>query len=433
MSTRWTNWAGEQICAPSEIARPTSEQQLAELVAGASERGQRVRAVGSGHSFTDCACTDGVMIDMTAMQRIVHVDRARARVTVEGGIRLSALAATLAEHGLALENQGDIDRQTITGAISTATHGTGAQLQNIAARIVGLRLVTAGGEVRELSAERDEHEYLAARVSIGALGVIASLTIQCVPLYTLHRHDGPMPISETLERLDELIDGNDHFEFFVFPYTKTALTRRMRRSAEQPVPPPRWRRRLQEDVLENKALGAVCRTGRRYSRLAPQLNRLVAAAMSENQVEDRAHKVYPTKRAVRFTEMEYAIPRASAREAVQRVVALVPRLRLPILFPLEVRFSAGDDAFLSTAHGRDTCYIAVHQFHGMEFETYFRAVEAIMDEYSGRPHWGKRHYQTAATLASRYPDWERFQAVRRRLDPQGTFANDYTRRVLGPV
>jgi L-gulonolactone oxidase len=148
---------------------------------------------------------------------------------------------------------------------------------------------------------------------------------------------------------------------------------------------------------------------------------------------DRSWRVYANERRVHFTEMEYALPRAHGAEAIERVLALIERRRLPVCWPLEVRWSAADDAMLSTAHGRETCYIAVHQYLGMEYEAYFRAVERIMDDYDGRPHWGKRHYQTAATLAPRYPDWDRFQAVRSRLDPAGVFANDYTDRVLGPV
>jgi L-gulonolactone oxidase len=247
----------------------------------------------------------------------------------------------------------------------------------------------------------------------------------------LHRHDQPIPLGDTLAHLDEHVDRNDHFEFFVFPYTDTALTRRTRRSQEQPNPTAQWKRHLQEEILENKVLGAVCRTGRRFPGLAPRLNRLITGLMSESRIEDRAYKIYATTRAVRFTEMEYAIPRADARKALERVLALIEQRQLPILFPIEVRFAAPDDALLSTACGRDTCYIAVHQYTGMEYETYFRAVEAIMDECGGRPHWGKRHYQTAATLRDRYRDWDRFQAIRRRLDPDGIFANDYVRRVLG--
>ena len=431
MSERWSNWAGEQICAPVAIERPGSEQELVAIIHRAAADGQTVRAAGAGHSFTDCACTDGVLIDTAGMNRVLKVDSARLLATVEAGIKLHELGPQLAAHGLALENQGDIDAQSVAGAISTSTHGTGARLCNLSAQVAAVRLVTASGEVIEVSRESDEETYLAARVSVGALGLISAVTIKCVPLYTLHRLDAPLPLEETLARLDEHVDSNDHFEFFVFPYTNVALTRRLRRSLDEPHPPARWKRLLHEQLIENNVLSLICRTGRRFPRLTPRLNRFIAGAVSESQVEDRAYRVYATKRAVRFTEMEYAIPRADAREAVERVLALVERRRLPILFPLEVRFSAPDDAFLSTAFGRDTCYVAVHQYHGMEFETYFRAVEEIMDSYGGRPHWGKRHYQTASTLRERYPDWDRFRAVRVRLDPDGRFVNDYTRRVLG--
>jgi L-gulono-1,4-lactone dehydrogenase len=291
--------------------------------------------------------------------------------------------------------------------------------------------VLADGSTLECSPGADPELFRAARVGLGALGAIAEVTLRCVPAFTLRGVDKPAPLEQTLDRFDELVAANDHFEFFVFPYTRTALTRRIRRSHADPSPPPRWRRLAQEALVENAALGLACRTGRRLPRLAPALDRLIAAAMSPGELEDLAHRVYATRRAVRFTEMEYAIPRARAREAVERVLALVERRRLPVLFPVEVRFSAPDDAFLSTAHGRDTCYVAVHQYHGMEYEFYFRAVEEIMDGYGGRPHWGKRHYQTAATLRERYPRWDAFQAVRARLDPAGTFANAYTRRTLG--
>ncbi len=371
------------------------------------------------------------MVDMTAMQRLVSADPETGLATVEGGMKLRALGPQLAARGLGLENQGDIDAQSITGATATATHGTGARFPNLSARIVALRLVTASGDVLGLSADADEDAYLAARVSIGALGVVSQVTVQAVPLYTLHRRDAPRPLGETLDQLDELVAANDHFEFFAFPYTDVALTRTTRRSDEEPSPPPQWKRRLNEDVIENVALNTACRIGRRLPAAVPRLNRLISAAASGSEVSDRAYKVYATERRVKFTEMEYAIPRAHAREAVERVFALVKRRELPVNFPLEVRFAAPDDALLSTAYGRDTCYIAVHQYTGMEFETYFRAVEEIMDGFGGRPHWGKRHYQSAATLRERYPEWDRFRAVRDRLDPDRVFANDYARRVLG--
>ncbi|MDT5017962.1 MAG: L-gulono,4-lactone dehydrogenase [Mycobacterium sp.] len=428
-ATTWVNWAREQRCAPVSFERPSDEAAVSACVRQAAGRGATVRAVGSGHSFTDVACTDGVMLDMSGMQRVLDVDQSTGRVTVEGGIKLHQLGPILAEHGLALANQGDIDRQSITGAISTATHGTGARLPNLSAQIVGMRLVTAAGEVRELNEGTDREALLAARVSMGALGVITAATIQAVPLYTLHRHDETMRLPETLDRLDELADASDHFEFFVFPYAERAITRTTRRSTEEPHHSPAWKRDVRER-LDNRALDVLCRTGRRFPSQAPRLNRLITAVASNGDEEGLAYRIYPNRRDVRFTEMEYAIDRAHARSAIEQVIALVRSRRLPILYPLEVRFVAADDAFLSPSHQRETCYIAVHQYNGMEFESYLRAVEAIMDSLDGRPHWGKRHYQTAATLRPRYPDWDRFQCVRARFDPDGVFGNDYTRRVL---
>jgi FAD-linked oxidoreductase len=422
----WRNWTGDQRCAPAAIVRPAGEEELAAAVRDAVARGLGVRVAGSGHSFTDIACTDGVMLDLGALDRVLEVDG--ALVTVQAGVTLNRLGEELAARGLALENQGDIDAQTLAGATATATHGTGVRFRNLSAGIVGLRLVTAAGETLDLGAG---DELLAARVSLGALGVVSGITLRCVQRFTLCRRDEPRPLGETLDRLDEHVDGADHFEFWVFPYTRTALTRSCSRSGDEPSPSPAWRRRLQEDALENGLLELVCRAGRAVPRGVPRLNRLVTAAMSASDVEDHSHRVFATRRRVRFNEMEYAIPRAHARAAVERALDAIERRRLPVGFPLEVRFAAADDALLSTAHGRETCYVAVHQYRGMEYESCFRAIEEIMDSYDGRPHWGKRHYQTAATLAPRYAGWDRFQAVRARLDPDGVFTNAYVRRCLG--
>jgi FAD-linked oxidoreductase len=427
----WRNWAGDQVWAPVRTVTPASEDELAAAVAAAAADGLEVHAVGAGHSFSDCAASAGLTVDTSRLDRVLHVDRARAEVTVEAGIRLHRLGPALAAHGLALENQGDIDRQSLAGAISTATHGTGRRFPNLSAQVVGLRLVGADGTVRALAADTDAEALAAARVSLGALGVISAITLRCVPLYTLVREDSKRELADTLAGLEASVAAHDHFEFYVFPYTTTACVRESRRSATEPNPTPRWRRRLEEGGVENAALLTLAGTGRRLPRAVPVLNRTLVSLINEATTEDHAYRVYASLRAVRFNEMEYAIPPAAVPEAVRAILALIESRRLPVLFPLEVRFSAGDDAFLSSAHGRDSAYIAVHQYHGMEYETYFRAVEAIMDRYDGRPHWGKRHYQNAATLAHRYPDWERFGAVRRRLDPDGVFANDYVRRVLG--
>ncbi len=418
----WANWARQQRCAPERIETPASEEELVRAVDGA----RRVKVAGSGHSFTDIACTDGVMVDMSAMRRVLSVDG--NKLTVEAGITLHDLGEELRSRGLAMENQGDVDPQTLAGAISTATHGTGAGFGNLSSQVAGVRLVDGTGELRDV---REGDELRAARVSLGALGAIAAVTLRCVPAFTIHRVDEPRPLDDVLPRLDELVDSHDHWEAFVMPYTRRALTLTSQRTDRAPEPAGRVAAFTRGVVLENAVLGLSCRTGRAFPRLIPALNRRLAGLMGGAEHLDASNRVYANTRLVRFTEMEYAIPRERAAEALERVLALIERRRLPIGFPIELRVVAPDDALLSTAHQRPTAYIAVHQYVGMEFETYFRAVEAIMDEYEGRPHWGKRHYQSEATLRPRYPEWDRFAEIRERFDPERRFENDYLRRVLG--
>jgi L-gulono-1,4-lactone dehydrogenase len=418
----WTNWARDQRCAPEIIERPADEDELAAVVAGA----ERVKVAGAGHSFTDIACTDGVMVDLTRMNRVLAVDG--PDVTVEAGATIRDLAPALAANGLALENQGDVDPQTVAGAISTATHGTGRRFGNLSSRVVGMRVVTASGSVVEL---REGDELLAGRVSLGALGAVASITFRCVPAFRIHRVDEPRPLDDVLARFDQLVDGNDHFELFVFPHTRSALTLTSERTDREARPTGPLKAFVRDVLLENAALELACRAGRLVPGAIPTINRLVTGALSRAEQLDESYRVYANRRSVRFTEMEYAIPSERVPEAVERVLALVERRGVPVGFPIEVRTAAPDDALLSTAQGRATGYIAVHQYRGMEFESYFRGVEAIMDEYGGRPHWGKRHYQTAATLRPRYPGWHRFAAVRDRLDPGRKFENEYLKRVLG--
>ena len=427
---RWSNWTGDQRCAPAAYDEPASEPELIDAIGRARAHGLRVRAVGTGHSFNDAALTDGHMISLRRLKRVIDADRASGLVEVEAGISLHELGPALADRGLAMENLGDVDAQSLAGALATATHGTGAGFRNLSAQVAALRLVSADGSAVTCSADEDPELFRAARVGLGALGVVSSVTLRCVPLYTLRRVDEQRPLGEVLDRLEELADAHERFELFTFPYSGLALTRTTERTGGA----PRVRRgeAVRDVLLENAALGAFCRAGRALPRLVPAIDRAVGRLATGGERVDLSYRIYANPRLVHFTEMEYAVPREAGAEVVRAVLDLVERRRLPILFPLEVRFAAGDDAFLSPAHDRDSCYVAVHQYRGMEFETYFRAVEAIMDEHGGRPHWGKRHYQSAATLEPKYPEWGRFAAMRDRLDPDRLFENDYTRRVLGP-
>ncbi len=432
MAEIWRNWTGDQSCEPAEIVHPRSREELSEVIGRASAAGRRVSVAGSGHSFTEAALTDGTLIGIEALSGVIDADRSSGLVRVGGGTVLAELGEELARLGLAMENLGDIDRQTIAGAISTATHGTGAKLRNISSQVEAVELVLADGSVRELSADTDPELLRAARVALGALGAISAVTLRCVPAFTLRRLDTRRPLEEVLEGFGERADANDHYEFFTFPYADSALVLERNRTDDPPRPRGRAAAYLNDVVLENWALEAFAATGRRFPASIPRLARLAARLASGSRTTDRSDRIFANQRRVRFTEMEYALPREHGPEAARRVIEWVRANRYPVFFPIEMRVTAADDAPLSTAYGRDTAYVAVHQYRGMWWRPYFEAVEAIMDSYGARPHWGKRHFQTAETLAPRYPRWADFQVARERLDPLRTFTNEYAARVLGP-
>jgi FAD-linked oxidoreductase len=428
---QWVNWAGDQSCRPAQVARPANREELAAAVVTAAAGGLRVSVAGSGHSFTEAAMTAGTMIRIEALRGVLDADRESGLVRVGAGTVLADLNEELARLGLAMENLGDIDRQTIAGAISTGTHGTGAKLRNISAQVEGIELVLADGSVRELTAATEPELLRAARVGIGALGAIAAVTLRCVPAFVLDRVDARRPREQVLDSFEASADAHDHFELFTFPYAESALVLERNRTTAPPRPRGRVGAYLNDVVLENWGLEALAASARRFPAAIPSLSRLAARLASGGRTVDRSDRVFANDRRVRFTEMEYGVPREHGPEAARRVIEWVRSNRYPVFFPIEMRVAAGDDALLSPSHERETAYVAVHQYRGMEWRPYFEAVEAIMDSYGGRPHWGKRHFQTAATLAPRYPEWAAFQRARDELDPNRVFSNEYAERVLG--
>ena len=426
----WRNWAGNQKANPVSIDLPRSVGELAALVASASGQGQKVKAVGSGHSFTSAAATNGRMIRLENLSGILHIDHASCQVTVGAGTRLSDLNMLLYAEGLALANLGDIAYQTVAGAISTSTHGTGKALTGLAGQVVAMKLINGQGEIIECSKSLNPHIFDVARVSVGALGIITEYTLQAVPSFRLRALEQPMRLDDVLENAHDLASAHDHFEFFWIPHTKWALTKRNNRTEDELQPLPRVKGWIEKTFMENYAFGALCRVGRARPSLIPRLATALPSSGSREYV-DQSFKIFASPRIVRFYEMEHALPVEALVPALKEIRAMVDRKGYLLNFPVEVRFTKGDDVPLSTAFGRDSAYIAVHVYKGMECEPFFRDVEDILRAYDARPHWGKMHYRDAEELSKLYPRWDEFIALRNQLDPQRTFSNVYSDTVFG--
>jgi len=425
------NWARNQRCVPASVHQPRSTGDVVRIVTNAVIAGERVKVIGAGHSFTDMAMTDGRLLSLDAMNKILDVDGCDVRV--QAGIRLFDLNEQLAAHGLAMPNLGDIDQQSLAGATSTATHGTGAAFGNLATRIVGIEMVTSDGAVVCCDEDHDPELLRVARVGLGALGIVTEVTLRCVPAFNLHAVETIEPLAEVLADFRGVMHSADHVEFYWMPGGRRVQVKRNNRTEQRAAPQSRAAYIRDKWIGENIAFGLVCRTGRRFPSLAPRVAKLVTSAAAERELIDRSDKIFCSPRKVKFLEMEYGVELDAVPDAVERIGSLTRRLPVKPLFPIEVRVSASDDIPLSTGFGRTSGWIAVHQYVGVPYEAYFQGVEAIMNDYGGRPHWGKLHFQSAATLADRYPEWDAFQRKRRALDPGGVFSNPYLDRVLGLI
>lgn len=429
----WQNWGRSASVRPVRVERPRSPEGVQRAVVAAANHGLTVKAVGAGHSFTGIAVAPGVLLELDDMQGLVSADAATGRATLLAGTRLHRIPALLAPFGLAMENLGDIDRQSISGAISTGTHGTGAGFGGLATQVVGLTMITAAGEFLRIDDQQNSELLPAAALGLGALGIIVEVTLQCVPAFVMHAIDEPLPLEDVLADLDAHVAASDHFEFYWFPHTDVALTKRQNRLPEstrrKPLPVVgKW---IDETLLSNGVYRVVCAAGQLAPAVTPPFSRLAVKLTGDREYTDLSHRVLTQSRTVRFREMEYAIPVENVVPAFRAVRALIDQRRWRVEFPVEVRFAAEDDRWMSTAHGRPSAYIAVHRYWRADPTEYFEAVEAIMGEHGGRPHWGKLHTLTAETLRERYPRFDDFVALRDRLDPERRFGNRYLERVLG--
>ncbi|MBN6055313.1 FAD-binding protein [Nonomuraea sp. RK-328] len=424
----FTNWARNQSVTPHEVRTPASADEVARAVRDAAAAGRRVRMVGTGHSFTGVALTDGLLLRPTALTGVRSFDG--DRVTVLAGTPLKLLNELLNERGLALANMGDITEQTVAGAIQTGTHGTGRDSGGLADQVTELELVLADGSLT--TAAPGDDLFDAVRVGLGALGVLTAVTFRVEPAFLLRNRRRRATLTGILDTLDQVTAGNEHLDFFWLPHTDACLVKSNNRDPGPPSPPGAFKHWLDNVFLENTLFGAACAAGARFPALIPRINAVSAAALGDSEAVDASYRVFTSRRDVRFLEMEYAVPREHLAQALRETRDLVDRMDWKITFPVEVRVSPPSDAWLSTAYGRETGYIACHMYRPTPHPAYFEGVEEIMVRLGGRPHWGKLHTRDAAYLKGVYPRFADFVALRDRLDPGRLFANDYLDQVLGP-
>ena len=431
-ANRWVNWSETQSCSPKQIAFPSTEKDLIDCVLSAIKSKINIKVVGSGHSFVGAALTDGLLIDLSKYNQILNLDTDNRQVTVQVGKKLEDLNTEIWNHGLAMSDLSDIAYQSVAGAISTGTHGTGIGFGCLATQVIAARVISGEGEIIDCSPGKDPDLFGAAVIGVGSAGILSTVTLQLEDAFNLHALEMPMPFEFVIDNQDQFVADNEHFEYFCHPDLNVALTKRNNRTSQPGKSLSSFGRWYHDEFIAGYLPKLTRLAKQAFPQLSKYLTHEIMLVARDNYI-DRSYLVFTSERKQYGCEMEYFIPRENAKEALERVLDFIKKSGLKISMPIEVRWSGADEFPISMCYGRETTSIAVHVEMGERYENYFVPVETIMMDYDGRPHWGKMHFQTSATLAPLYPKWDEFQKARSILDPKGIFENDYTKRVFGPI
>jgi FAD-linked oxidoreductase len=428
-SGHWSNWSGFVQFTPQQIFKPGSLDELQRIVGESGRNGRHVRVVGAGHSFAPLVQTEDVLISLDNWQGIEEIDVAKGRVKVRGGTKLHALGEELFAYGVAQENLGDIDVQSVSGAISTGTHGTGINFGILSTQVDGLTLVTANGELLECSPEHNPDIFKAAQVSLGMLGVIAYVTLRVVPTKRLHFRSHRARLSDCLNNIEKYQQENSHFSFLWWQHTDWVQVRFLNETSE-PVSEGALVGSSKKMMLKNLVSWLMAESCRLFPSLSQTVSHISASANPNTNKVNYSHRIFSTPHTVRFQEMEYNIPAEHLPAVITEMQACIARRRFKVHFPIECRFVRADDIWLSPAYQRASAYVAVPVYRGVEYKDYFHHIEEIFRRYQGRHHWAKLHTQTAANLSQLYPHWDDFRRIRASLDPHGLFLNSYLRELF---
>jgi L-gulonolactone oxidase len=425
-TTRWSNWSNRVKCHPSKLYQPSSESEIINLVSQANANSTSLRVAGSGHSFTELVPSREWLMNLKNYTGLTSINVKKGTATFRAGTQLSEVTESLFKKGFALENMGDIDKQSLAGALSTGTHGTGINFGVMSTQLTTINIVTPSRSLVQCTPDTNPELFKAAQVSLGSLGILTELTLELEPVYYLTEEFTKLPLETCLELIEELRANNRHFEFFWFPGTDTAIVKTLNKTSERNDLPD-W---TVGDIIENGLFDILCRIGNQVPAGVKWMNQLAAKGFSTSGRTGPGHRVFSSVRSVRFNEMEYGVPAPEGPSVIRDLRELINRKHRGVQFPVEYRYVQGDDIFLSPANGMDRAFIAVHKFHKKSYKSFFRDCESIFTQYRGRPHWGKIHFRNAQELKNLYPEWDRFQSIRKTLDPKGILMNDHLRKIF---
>ncbi len=423
--TQWKNWSESFINKPERIFYPRNESDIITLFKECKQNRKKVRVIGAGHSFTPLAVTNGILVSLHHLSGIEKIDYVNKRVTIWGGTTLIDLGKLLYKHGLSMENLGDINLQTIAGAVSTGTHGSGINFGNLSTQVTKLTMITPNGEKLIISPTENSHLFDAARLSLGLLGIITKVEIQVISAHELISVSKRSTINQVLPNLNTLIKSNRHFEFFWFPHTETIQIKTLNPKSKANQEKLKGPSKFNDMVMENGALGLVSEISRVQPNLSKIVSKMIALGVPTGKTVGNSYEMYATPRLVKFNEMEYSIPAEHMQDAIKDINHTIDKNNFKVHFPLECRYVKSDNLWLSPSYKRDSAYIAVHMYKGMEYKQYFAKLEEVLKHYEGRPHWGKMHTLNSLDLQGAYPKFNDFLQIRNQLDPDNLLLNSY--------
>jgi FAD-linked oxidoreductase len=429
MSVRIQNWGRSLDFTADQVLYPASEEDIQQILGNATYNGKTIRIVGSGHSWTKLIVTSDILVSLDHWQGIVSVDPDGKWVEVKSGTKLLKLGNDLWSLGFSMENLGDIDVQSIAGALNTGTHGTGRNFGTLATQIFSITIALPTGELIEVSENQNRELFKAAQISLGALGIITRYKLKVVKAFNLEYTSKLGKVRDAIDNFDKYNNEYRNYEFYWFPYTEEVQLKLVNETTK-PIKDGGFMRDFDDIVIENMGYYALSEWSRTHKNFYKPFSKFSARGVPKGTWRNHSNKIFATKRWVRFKEMEYNISKPRFQECITEIMETIHQRNFRVHMPLEVRYVKADDIMISPASGRDAVYIAVHQYNGMDYQEYFKTIEEIFWKYDGRPHFGKMNTMNKEQFMKTYPNWEKFAQIQKGCDPRGIMLNDYLKSIF---